>query len=88
LAIVTPQIVEYQESLSLAPKELEPRLNLALAQEKKDDWVAAVKQLSSSCARRRAPKIGAAQIRYDAQKQIPVRAAALPAAPCRSAFFR
>jgi len=35
-------VAEYQEALSLAPKELQPRVDLALAQEKNGDWVAAL----------------------------------------------
>jgi len=61
--------VEYQESLSLAPKELEPRLNLALAQEKKGDWVAALSNYHQAALDEEPPKIGAAQIRYDAQNK-------------------
>src|SRR5207244_1033257 len=37
-------IVEYKESLSLAPKELEPRLSLDLEQEKKGDWIGALRK--------------------------------------------
>lgn len=35
-------IAEYKEALSLAPKELDARLNLAGVQEQKGDWVAAL----------------------------------------------
>jgi hypothetical protein len=56
-------------NFSLAPKELRPRLNLALAQEKKGDRVAALNNYHQAALDEEPPKTGVAQIRYDAQNK-------------------
>ena len=81
-------IVEYKESLSLAPKRARTAPESRSRTGEEGRLGSGVKQLSSSCARRRAAQDWCCSDPLRCTEQIPVRAAALPAASCRSAFFR
>jgi tetratricopeptide (TPR) repeat protein len=60
-------IAEYTEALSIAPKEVQARLDLAVAQEKKGDWVIALTNYRQAAADEPPPKIGFSQLRFDAE---------------------
>src|SRR2546425_1970376 len=53
-------------SVSIAPKELQSRLDLALALEKKGDWVAALDNYRRAALDEAPPKIGISQPYFDA----------------------
>ena len=59
-------IVEYREAVSIAPKELRARLDLALALEKKGDWVAALDNYRRAALDEAPPKVGIPQLYFDA----------------------
>jgi tetratricopeptide (TPR) repeat protein len=63
-------VAEYQQAVTLAPKELQPRLNLALALEKTGDWVAALNNFHQAAIDEAPPKANyIAERRFDAQNQ-------------------
>ncbi len=59
-------IVENREAVSIAPKELQARLDLALALEKKGDWVAALDNYRRAALDEAPPKVGIPQLYFDA----------------------
>ena len=63
-------ISEYQEALALAPKELQARLDLALALEQKGDWVAALENYRRAALDEPPIRTGIPQQRFDAQNQL------------------
>lgn len=61
---------EFKQAISLAPKELEARLSLALLQEKSGDWVASLQNYHQAAVDEPPIKAdGIARIHYDAQKK-------------------
>jgi tetratricopeptide (TPR) repeat protein len=62
-------IAEYKEALSIAPKELQARLDLALALEKKGDWVSALDNYRQASLDEPPIKLGLPQPRFDAQNK-------------------
>ena len=63
-------IAEYEQALSLAPKELESRLNLASIQEQKGDWMAALGNFRQAALDEPPPKAdGVSRRFYDAQNK-------------------
>jgi tetratricopeptide (TPR) repeat protein len=62
-------IAEYNEALSIAPKELQARLDLALALEKRSQWVEALQNYRRAAADEKPPRPGFAQVFFDAQQK-------------------
>ena len=62
--------IEYKQAISLAPKELDARLSLALLQEKTGDWISALQNYHQAAIDEPPIKVdGIARISYDAQKK-------------------
>jgi tetratricopeptide (TPR) repeat protein len=62
-------VAEYNEALSIAPKELQARLDLALALEKRSQWVEALQNYRRAAADEKPPRPGFAQVFFDAQQK-------------------
>ena len=62
-------IAEYNEALSIAPKELQARLDLALALEKRSQWVESLQNYRRAAADEKPPRPGFAQVFFDAQQK-------------------
>jgi tetratricopeptide (TPR) repeat protein len=60
-------IAAYREALTVAPKEVQPRLDLAAALEKKGDWLAALDNYHQAVLNQPQPKPGIPVTFFDAQ---------------------